>query len=62
MGRFILRYRGAGPMPADDVDRIRHWPHLHILDDSSPRMVLVEGPPTDVKELAGSLRFRHLDL
>jgi hypothetical protein len=55
MGRFILRYRGAGPKPAEDVDRIHHWPHLRVLDDSSPRMLLVEGSPSDLEALVGSL-------
>ncbi len=56
MGRFILRYRGVGPKPAEDVERIRCFPHLYVLDDSSPRMLLVEGSPDDLQTLVGSLR------
>jgi hypothetical protein len=54
MGRFILRYRGAGPEPAEDVARIRRWPNLHVLDESSTRMLLVEGSPSDLEALARS--------
>jgi hypothetical protein len=56
MSRFILRYRGAGAKPTEDVDRIRRLPHLHVLDDSSPRMLLVEGSPDDLQALVGLLR------
>ena len=41
MDRFILRYRGRGTKPADAVERLRRA-GATVLDDSSPRMVLVE--------------------
>jgi hypothetical protein len=44
MSRFILRYTGKDSKPAADVSRICAEGHARILDDSSPRMVLVEGP------------------
>jgi hypothetical protein len=43
MARFILRYRGAGPHPAGDAERIATLPGVEVIDDS-PRMLLVEGP------------------
>ncbi|MBX6314519.1 MAG: hypothetical protein IRY99_16640 [Isosphaeraceae bacterium] len=44
MARFILRYRGQGPKPPEDVERLCRQGNATILDDSSPRMVLVEAP------------------
>lgn len=43
MGRFILRYRGKGPKPADTADRIRALSGATVLDDGD-RMMLVEAP------------------
>jgi hypothetical protein len=42
MHRFILRYRGQGAKPAADVERVRNLKGAKVLDDSSPRMLLVE--------------------
>jgi hypothetical protein len=55
MNRFILRYRGEGPKPAEDVERIRSLEQVRVLDDSSPRMLLVEGPGTGLKTLVASM-------
>ncbi len=44
MKRFILRYRGTGAAHPDDIDRIRALAETTVVDDSSPRMLLVEGP------------------
>lgn len=44
MPRFILRYRGAGPAREEDLKRIRSMPEARVIDASSPRMMLVEGP------------------
>ncbi len=54
MSRFILRYRGAGPMPAADLARIRGLPHGTVLDETS-RMVLVELPDDDAAEVGRTL-------
>lgn len=54
MSRFILRYRGAGAKPAEDVDRIRALPNAKVLD-GSPRMLLVEAPEADMRALVDSL-------
>ncbi|MGI9121120.1 MAG: hypothetical protein ACR2G7_13545 [Acidimicrobiales bacterium] len=51
--RFILRYRGSGPKPAADVERVRSLRGVTVLDDSAARMLLIEcdeRPPTEVAE------------
>jgi hypothetical protein len=55
MNRFILRYQGQGSKPAEDVERIRSLEQVKVLDESSPRMLLVEGPETRLKALVGSM-------
>lgn len=54
-GRYILRYRGDGPTPSDDVARIQALPGIRVLDDSSPRMMLVEGSSTEFEALVKDL-------
>jgi len=49
MPRFILRYRGSGSAKAEDVSRIHALPHTTILDSSSDRMMLVDGPEDDLR-------------
>ncbi len=46
MGRFILRYEGAGPMPSGDAERLRALPGVRLVNQSS-RMILVEAPAKD---------------
>ena len=53
MKRYLLRFRGAGAKPANDVARIRGMRKLKVVDDASGRMMLVEGP---TEELTGLLR------
>lgn len=55
MARFILRFRGSGPKVAQDVERIRALHNATVLDDSSPRMLLVEAPEADLKALIDSM-------
>jgi len=43
MNKYILRYRGEGMRPEEDVELIRSLPDTTVLDDS-PRMLLVEAP------------------
>ncbi len=43
MSRFILSFTGKGPKPAEDVAHLSLAGHARIIDDSMPRMVLVEG-------------------
>jgi len=55
MNRFILRYRGEGSKPVGDVDRIRSLQGTKVLDESSARMLLVEGPEPVLKALMESM-------
>lgn len=51
--RYILRYKGRGPIPAEDAERIRDREGVSLVDSTS-RMLLVEGPREDLEELVGS--------
>jgi hypothetical protein len=53
--RFVLRYRGQGAKPDDVVARVRELPGAVVVDDSSPRMLLVEAEPGPLKELLDAL-------
>jgi hypothetical protein len=53
MGRFILRYNGAGEKPAEDVRRIRSVANA-VLDDSA-RMILMEAPDSAIAKLTRQL-------
>jgi hypothetical protein len=53
-GQFILRYRGQGPTPAADIERIRALNGLSVLD-SSGRMLLVEAPEAELQTLVDTL-------
>jgi hypothetical protein len=55
MARFIIRYVGAGPRPASDVEHIRAAEELTVIDDSSSRMLLVEASEERVREVVGSM-------
>jgi len=55
MNRFILRYQGEGSKPAEDVNRIRSLENIKVLDESSPRMLLVEGAGARLKALVESM-------
>lgn len=54
MARFILRYKGSGPKPDEDVERIRKSPDTTVLDDSS-RMLLVAAPESQLRSLIASM-------
>jgi hypothetical protein len=55
VGRYILRFRGKGPKPAEDVERVRAASQTVVLDDSSPRMLLVDGPDDEVRKLVDEM-------
>ncbi|HET8889096.1 MAG TPA: hypothetical protein VFQ41_09345 [Candidatus Angelobacter sp.] len=55
MPNFILKFRGEGPKPADAVERIRSAPLFRILDESSPRMLLVDAPEENLQQVLESL-------
>jgi hypothetical protein len=52
--RFIVRYKGGGPKPQADVERIRALPNATVLDDS-PRMLLVAAPESELRSLIASM-------
>jgi hypothetical protein len=54
MKRYIFRFRGEGESPAEDVERIHA--ESRVVDDSSPRMLLVEVPEQKARELADTLK------
>ncbi len=49
VGRFIARYRGEGEAPSSDLARIRSVPGTSVIDQASPRMLLVEGPEESLR-------------
>ena len=53
--RYILRFRGGNSKPAEDVKRIRATKNITVLDDSSPRMLLVEASQVELKTLVESM-------
>jgi hypothetical protein len=50
LARFILRYRGQGKPPRDDVERFKGLPGITVIDDSS-RMLLVDAAEQDLRRL-----------
>ncbi len=40
--RYVLRYRLAGAKPEADVERVRRLEGVRLIDESSPKMLLVE--------------------
>jgi hypothetical protein len=50
MGRFILRYRGAGPVPREMIDRIHALPGASIVR-STDKMLLVDGGEEELRQL-----------
>ena len=52
MARFIVRYRGRGPKPADVVEQIGKLPSVSIVD-ASDKMLLVEAPEESLRHLLG---------
>ncbi len=55
MSHYILRYIQAGAKPAGDVDKIKALPGLKMLDESSPRMLLVDAPSGALTSLLKTL-------
>jgi hypothetical protein len=54
VSRYVLRYRGSGPAPPADLDRVRSDPRLRVVDEA-PRMLLVETSDADAKSLRSEL-------
>lgn len=53
--RYILRYRGQGSTPGADLARVHDLAGLHVVDASSPKMLLVEAGEQTMADLADSL-------
>ena len=53
--RFVVRFRGDSAKPAEDLERIRSLPQATVLEESSPRMLLVESDEQPLRELIDSL-------
>lgn len=53
--RFIVRFRGQGAVSVEDLERIRQLPQARVIDDGSPRMVLVESPEAPLRALVDAL-------
>ena len=54
MAGFILRFRGAGSIPAEDIERIRALEGVKVVDTTS-RMLLVDAPGDALKSLIDSM-------
>jgi hypothetical protein len=54
-GRFILRYRGDGAKPEADVARVHGLADAVVVDDSSPKMLVVESDPDRIAALVDDL-------
>jgi hypothetical protein len=52
--RFVLRYRGDGPAPAADVERVHELPGAVVVN-STARMLLVEAQAGPLRDLVESL-------
>ena len=59
--RFVLRYRGEGPKPDDDVAKVRELAGTVVVDSSS-RMLLVESEPEPLRHLVDGLPDWVLDV
>ncbi len=51
MPKFVVSYRGEGTKPEEDVAKLRAAPSVTVLDESLPRMVLVDGPEDALRDL-----------
>lgn len=54
MSRFILRFRGAGAVPVEDIERIRASHDVNVIE-SAGRMLLVDAPADVLRSLAQSM-------
>ena len=52
--RFIFRFRGTGPIPSDELEKIRALPEVDIVD-ATPRMLLIEATDEDGQALMESM-------
>ncbi len=50
MTRFVLYYRGPKGPPAEHLRRIRSTAGLRVVEEDSPRLLLVEGAEVELKK------------
>ncbi len=53
--RYVLRYRPAGAKPAAEVERIRRVVGVTVIDESAPKMLLIECDEERAAALAEAL-------
>jgi hypothetical protein len=51
MARYILHYAGEGSPPDRDLELIRSVPGVRVVDQSGPRMLLVEAGDDGLRRL-----------
>jgi hypothetical protein len=56
IGRYILRFRGPGSKPPEDVRQISSLPGARVIDQSD-RTLLVEAPDGELREAVSSMSF-----
>jgi hypothetical protein len=54
--QFVLYYRGSTIPPEDDRARIRATPGLRVIDEASPRLLLVECRNLELQKTLRDLR------
>ena len=54
IGRYILRFRGPGSTPPDDVRLISAVPGARVIDQSD-RVLLVEAPDGELRQLVSGM-------
>lgn len=52
--RFVLRYRGDGPKPDEDVARLHELSNAVVLHSTS-RMIVVEAEPETLRDVVDAL-------
>jgi hypothetical protein len=60
MSYYVLRYKGEGPKPDDQVAKLRLLPSTKIVDNTSPRMTLIESS-TALDDLIAQVKSMGLE-
>jgi hypothetical protein len=55
--RFVIRSRGSSPPAAAEIETIRRSPHVRVLDESSPNMLLVEATEEELRKTLDTSRW-----
>lgn len=54
MGRYVLFHPG-GPASDRDLNRIRTFPRVDVLEEANHQVMLVDGPEQDLRSLVATL-------